>query len=190
MPRLPPAFGAAPVSFALPQSASKSAPRRGPVPRRGFTLGFTRGFTLIEILVVLVLLAAITAVVAGVMSGGVGGMRLRSTAKEIAGELRNARALAMARSEPQRFTIDPEKRTWTGVRDRSGEIPKELEVTFVGARELQPAEGMGAIVFFEDGASSGGRIQLRYKRGGMDVDVTWLTGEVRVRRMTESEVPR
>jgi len=60
-------------------------------------------------------------------------------------------------------------------------------VQFTGAREVQPSEGVGAIVFFSDGASTGGRVQLRMRDAAWNIDVAWLTGEVTLRR---AEVPR
>lgn len=151
-------------------------------PRTAHGRSVQRGFTLIEVIVVLVLVAAMTLLVATMMTGGLDGMRMRTTAKEIAAELRHARAQAIARSEVQQFLVDPKARTWTGVGGRSGDIPDSLEVTFVGVREVQENEQEGTILFFEDGASTGGRIQLRRKRAGLDVDVAWLTGDVSVRR--------
>jgi len=47
---------------------------------------------------------------------------------------------------------------------------------------VQPAEGQGAIVFFSDGASTGGRVQLRMRDAAWNIDVAWLTGEVTLRR--------
>jgi general secretion pathway protein H len=47
---------------------------------------------------------------------------------------------------------------------------------------MQPRRGEGAIVFFPDGASTGGRVQLSMKKAAMNIDVTWLTGEVRLKR--------
>ena len=43
-------------------------------------------------------------------------------------------------------------------------MPSALGIAFVGARETQPAQGEGAIVFFPDGASTGGRVQLNGER--------------------------
>jgi general secretion pathway protein H len=83
----------------------------------------------------------------------------------------------------QRFTIDPDARTWTAPNGRDGEIPDSLEVRFTGARELRPSEGEGAIVFWPDGAASGGRITLVRDGAAWDVDVTWMTGEVRLRQV-------
>jgi general secretion pathway protein H len=141
-----------------------------------------RGFTLIELLVVIALIAAIGALTAAALTGGMDGIRLRAAAKEVAAQLRFTRAQAIATGRPQRFTIDPRAHTWTAPKERSGEIPQQLGVVFTGARQTQPARGVGAIVFFADGASTGGRVQLSAKRAAWNVDVKWLTGEVRVRR--------
>ena len=141
-----------------------------------------RGFTLVELLVVIALIAAIGALTAAALTGGMDGIRLRGAAKEVAAQLRFARAQAIATGKPQRFTIDPRAHVWTAPKDRSGEIPKELGVVFTGARQAQPARGVGAIVFFADGASTGGRIQLQLKNAAWNVDVKWLTGEVSLRR--------
>jgi general secretion pathway protein H len=119
---------------------------------------------------------------AGAMSGGFAGMQLRSEAKQITAQLRYTRTQAIATGKPQHFTIDPQARTWTAPGNRHGEIPKKLSISFIGAREVQPRRGEGAIVFFPDGASTGGRVQLSAKKAAMNIDVTWLTGEVRLRR--------
>jgi general secretion pathway protein H len=141
-----------------------------------------RGFTLIEMVIVITLIALISAILMATVGGGMEGLRLRSAAKEIASELRHARAQAMAKGEVQRFVIDPEQRQWTSGEKRDGELSKKIDVVFVGARELQPKRGQGAIVFFEDGASSGGRIQLRQDKAAWNIDVAWLTGEVTLHR--------
>ncbi|QNP41387.1 type II secretion system protein XpsH [Lysobacter solisilvae (ex Woo and Kim 2022)] len=142
----------------------------------------SRGVSLLEMLLVIALLAVISVVAAGVLTGGFAGMQLRSEAKRIVAQLRYSRTQAIATGQPQRFTIDPQRHTWTAPNNRSGEIPAQLRVSFTGAREVQPRQGEGAIVFFPDGASTGGRVQLSAKRAAMNIDVTWLTGEVRLRR--------
>lgn len=141
-----------------------------------------QGFTLIEMLVVVTLVAALTLLLVGAMNGGMDGMKLRSNAKTIAAELRRARAQAIATGTMQRFAIVPDKRTWTGAKARHGELPKPLAVTFTGVRQVQAREGEGVILFFEDGASTGGRIQLSVEKAAWNVDVAWLTGEVTLHR--------
>lgn len=141
------------------------------------------GFTLLEMLLVVALIAAIGLLAAFAFTGGIAGMQLRSSAKELAAQLRYTRTQAIATGQKQTFTVDPSAHTWSGANGRSGEIPKSLKLSFVGARQTQPREGEGAIVFFNDGASTGGRIQLSAKRAGWNIDVTWLTGEVRLKRV-------
>jgi general secretion pathway protein H len=147
----------------------------------------SQGFTLIEILIVVTLIAALTLVLVGAMNGGMDGLKVRSNAKALAAELRHARAQAIATGTVQRFTVVPEQRTWTGAKQRHGEFPKALEVTFTGVRQVQAREGEGVILFFEDGASTGGRIQLRVKNAAWNADVAWLTGEV---TLSKGEIER
>jgi len=146
-----------------------------------------RGVSLLELLIVIVLIAAIGVLTMGAMSGGVAGMQLRTASKEIAAQLRYTRSQAIATGRAQKFTIDPSARTWTAPNGRNGEIPKSIGIVFTGAREVQPRRGEGAIQFFADGASTGGRVKLSAKQAAWNVDVAWLTGEVKLKR---GEAPR
>lgn len=145
--------------------------------------GRAHGFTLLEILVVIVLIAGMGGLTAMIMAGGLDGIRLRASAKEIATQLRYTRAQAIATGRPQRFTIDPRAHAWTAPKGRQGDVPSQLRVQVTSAREAQPARGVAAIMFFADGASTGGRIQLRAKSAAWNVDVAWLTGRVEARRV-------
>jgi len=154
------------------------------VAPRGFSAhgAAPQGFSLLEVLLVVAILAIASVLAAAAIRGGTPGLQLRTQAKEIAAQLRHTRAHAISTGQAQRFTLDPAAHTWTAPGDRDGEIPEEMAISFIGAREVQPREGEGAIVFFPDGASTGGRVQLSLRSAAWDVDVTWLTGEVRVRR--------
>ena len=138
-----------------------------------------RGFTLLELVLVLALVALASLLAAAALTGGFDGMRLRSAAKEVAAQLRFTRAQAIATGEPQRFTLDPRAHRWTAPRDRSGEMPSQLALAVVGAREVQPEADVGAILFFADGASTGGRVELAFGDAAWRVEVAWLTGQVR-----------
>jgi general secretion pathway protein H len=140
------------------------------------------GFSLLEILLVVALIAATGLLAAGVLSGGLQRLQLRSSAKEIASQLRYTRAQAIATGVPQRFVIDPAAHVWRGANGRNGEVPEKLGIAFTGAREVQPSEDEGAIMFFGDGASTGGRVQVSFRRAAWNVDVAWLTGEVSLHR--------
>lgn len=142
----------------------------------------TRGFTLVELLLVLAIIAIAMLLGAGVIGRGMDGLRLRSSANGIAAQLRFTRAQALATGEPQRFTIDPAAHAWQAPKDRHGTVPARAVIVFTGAREVQPTEGQGAIVFFPDGASTGGRVRLQQGAAAWQVDVAWLTGQVAVAR--------
>ena len=90
------------------------------------------------------------------------------------------RAQAIATGEVQRFTIDPRSHAWRAPKSHHGDVPTKLGIAFIGAREVQPRAGIGAIAFFPDGASTGGRVQLSSDKAVWTIDVAWLTGQVTV----------
>ena len=146
------------------------------------------GFTLLEMLVVLAIIAAASLLAMSAFGGGLRGMQQRAAAKELAAQLRFARAVAISSGRAQDVVIDPRARSWRGARGRSGRLPGGGEVVFTGAGAARFGleDGKGVVRFFPDGAATGGRIRLLAgepgQRGGWDVDVRWLTGEVRLRR--------
>lgn len=137
-----------------------------------------RGVTLLEMLLVIALIAAAGVLAAGALSGGLDGLRLRSSGKQIAAQLRFTRTQALASGQPQRFALDPVARHWQAPSGHHGEIPAGLEIRFTGARQAQRHEREAAIVFFPDGAATGGRIELQAKQAIWRIDVSWITGEV------------
>ena len=142
---------------------------------------------MLETLLVVAILALAAALAAAAVTGGFRGAELRATAKEIAANLRYTRARAISTGQPQSFTVDPEAHAWTAPNGRDGDIPERLTVTFSGAREVQPTEGVGAVVFFPDGAATGGRLRLGLDDAAWEIDGAGLTGEVRVSRGGASE---
>ena len=53
----------------------------------------------------------------------------------------------------------------------------------INPRDLDVLTMRGVVRFFADGAATGGRVRMLANGGGWDVDVGWLTGEVRVSRV-------
>lgn len=150
------------------------------------------GFSLLEMLLVMALIAVATLLAMSAFGGGMQGVALRGGAKDLAAQFRFARAVAISSGEPQDVVIDPQARRWEGAKGRTGELPAGGEIVFTGARASLFEDGLaeggkGAVRFFPDGAATGGRVRLLAgeagKRGGWDVDVGWLTGEVRVSRV-------
>lgn len=139
-----------------------------------------RGFSLLEIIVVVGLIAIMMAFAAYTLNKQLPGQQLRSSAKELAAELRFTKNHAMVTGEAQSFQINAETREWKGPKNHSGVLPQSLEIIATTARSEQPEEGVAAIKFFPDGAATGGRIVLQHKTAKWQVDVKWLTGEVTV----------
>jgi len=144
-----------------------------------------RGFTLLEIILVIAIIAAASVLAATAMGGGFRGMQLKASVRQIASNLRYTRAQAIATGEPQRFVIEPARHVWTAPKNHRGEIPAKLGVEFTGAREAAVSgspSGQGAILFFPDGAATGGRIRLTAGKASWNIDVAWLTGQVQVKQ--------
>ena len=149
------------------------------------------GFSLLEMLLVMALIAAASVLAVAAFGGGMQGMKLRAGAKDLAAQMRFARAVAISSGQPQDVVIDPQARRWEGAKGRSGSLPDGGEVVFTGARAAQftdatDADGKGTVRFFPDGAATGGRVRMSVNGGGWDVDVGWLTGDVRVSRVQAS----
>lgn len=141
------------------------------------------GFTLLEMVLVLVLVAGSYALIARFAGGGVSGSELKSAARAVAAGLRDARGTAIARQEPTALVLDLEKRTFAVEgQSRARALPQKLELRLYTAQSEIVDDRRGAIRFYPDGSSTGGRLTL----GGAGdskllVDVDWLTGRVTIR---------
>lgn len=158
---------------------SSVAPTAGPTVI-GKSLRKARGFSLLEIIVVVGLIALVMSFAAYTLSTQMPGQKLRSSAKELAAELRFTKSQAMATGKAQSFQINAKTGEWKGAKNHSGVLPKSLEIIATTAKNEQPGDDIAAIKFFPDGAATGGRIVLQHKTAKWQIDVKWLTGEVTV----------
>ncbi len=141
-----------------------------------------RGFTLLELLVVLVLAAAAYALVVRFSSGGVSGAQLKSAARAVAAGLRDARGAAIARQQSTALVLDLENRSMAvGESGRARELPRRLDLKLYTAQSEIVDDKRGAIRFYPDGSSTGGRVTLASGERTLLVDVDWLTGRVRIK---------
>ncbi|HYR01458.1 MAG TPA: GspH/FimT family protein [Casimicrobiaceae bacterium] len=154
--------------------------RRASAPRRG-RRSPDAGVTLVELLVVLMLMAIIAAIAIPMLGPGVSNAELRSAARQVAAGLRMARDDAVATRTDTRVTLDLEHRTFQIERDpRVHALPRELEMKLFTAQSDIVDEHVGAIRFYPDGGSTGGRVTLSAGERKFDVDVDWLTGRVAI----------
>jgi general secretion pathway protein H len=137
------------------------------------------GFSLVELLVVLGILAAVMIVAVPAILTGLPGIRLRSTADQMAATLRGLHELAIRRQITTEFLLDPQDRLY-----RSSDAPGAHKlpavvtgVAFTTAAML-PEDPSARIRFYADGTTSGGTIRLEHKALSAWVTVEWLTGRV------------
>lgn len=138
------------------------------------------GFSLLELLVVLMLMSALTVTVLPQISKS-GGTEVQSSARMLAAGLRRARSQAIQHRQPQSMIIDVEKRVFQLSFDpQPRKLPSGIGLSLFTARSALQSAERGAIRFFSDGGSTGGRITVSGSNQKLLVDVDWLTGQVRV----------
>ena len=137
------------------------------------------GFTLIELLVVLVIMAMAYALASPMISSGVSGTELKASARQLAAGLRRARSEAVARKHEVAMTVDLDGRQFQLSGDqRVYRLPKSVSVQLFTAQSELVSGSAGAIHFYPDGGSTGGRITVTSLQRKYDVDINWLTGQV------------
>lgn len=140
--------------------------------------GPQRGFSLIELIVVLVIAGLMLALIPPLVSSAIPGTELKNAARELMAGLRFARAYAISKQADAVLVVDVDSRQFTVTgRSRSYRLPEHLDLKVVSARSESEGEGVGAIRFFSDGTSTGGRITLsRGETQVYEIDINWLTG--------------
>jgi general secretion pathway protein H len=140
-----------------------------------------RGVTLLELLIVISIMAFAVAIVLPTLGGGPSTSELKSAARELASGLRYARGQAIVRRSEALLVLDIDARTFTLPPDaRVHRLPEKIGIKLFTAQRDVVSEKVGAIRFFPDGGSNGGRITLAAGERKFDVDVDWLTGRVAI----------
>jgi general secretion pathway protein H len=139
------------------------------------------GFTLMELIVVLMIMSLMLVVVPRYVFSGVSGADLRASSRELAAGLRQARSEAVSLRRDTALTIDLEKRSFTlSTHPKVHKLPEALELKLFTAQSEVVNEKQGAIRFFPDGSSTGGRVTVSSGERKYLVDVEWLTGKVSI----------
>ena len=139
------------------------------------------GMSLLELLIVLMLMGIIAAMTLPVFGGGVSTTQLKSAAREIAAGLRLARNEAVASRHETVLTLDLAQRTFrVGGDPRTHTLPHDIELKLFTAQSDLVSESVGAVRFFPDGGSTGGRVTVAAGERKFDVDIDWLTGRVAI----------
>ena len=134
-----------------------------------------KAFTLIELLVVLGIIALLLAVISPMLPNVLDNARVKTATRHLASGLKIARSKAITSQTEMSLILDVENKTYS-VANKN----KKSTLTLTTAQSEQTSDNIGAIRFFADGSSTGGRIKLSYKRSEYLIDVNWLTGKVTI----------
>lgn len=137
------------------------------------------GFTLLELVVVMALALILVALVPPMISAAIPGVELKAAARRVAAGLKLTREEAIRRGTAVAFTMDVEERVFKidGPFPVT-QLPESLDLKLLAAESEMRDDGIGAVRFFPDGSSTGGRVILSREARGFQVGVEWLTGRV------------
>jgi general secretion pathway protein H len=156
---------------------TRIGPRTGNAPQRP---GRRAGFTLLELMVVLVIGAVAYVIILGVPFRGPTTSDLKAAARTLASGLRQAQTTAMATRRDATLVLDLDAREFEVTGSEMRTLPRELELQLYTAQAEALSERKGAIRFYPDGSSTGGRITVASGERKYLVDVDWLTGRVSI----------
>jgi general secretion pathway protein H len=139
------------------------------------------GFTLLEVIVVLVIAAIAYGLILGVPMRGASSADLKAASRALAAGLRQAQTTAMATRRDAVLTVDLDAREFVVGGDAAvRKLPDGIELKLYTAQTEVSSERRGAIRFYPDGSSTGGRITVASGERQYLVDVDWLTGKVSI----------
>jgi general secretion pathway protein H len=140
-----------------------------------------RGFTLLELVVVLVIGAIAYSLILGVPFRGASSADLKASARTLASALRQAQFTALMTKQDAVVTVDVESREFAVTGEATArQLPTGIDLKLYTAQNEVTSERKGAIRFYPDGSSTGGRITVAAGPRKYLVDVDWLTGRVHI----------
>ena len=138
------------------------------------------GFTLIELLIVITIMGLALALIAGHGPMRSAGLEENGTASDLAGGLREARALAIVQNRQVVLTVDLSAHRWRIDKGAERTIPPQFALSALTVKGETRNGKLAGIVFEPDGSSTGGQINFDDGMRKFAVNVDWLTGNVRV----------
>ena len=157
-------------------------PVLGPPPPWGrpCSSGRMAGFTLLEVVVVLVIGAMIYAVLLATPFGRSSAGDVKAAARTLASGLRQAQTVAITTRRDALLTVDVEAREFRVAGLEPHHVSDRVDLKLYTAQQEVSSERVGAIRFYPDGSSTGGRITVSAGERKYLVDVDWITGRVSI----------
>ena len=146
------------------------------------------GFTLIELVVVLILIGISVALVAPTISHSLERAKFRKDVRSVSAMLTFARSQAIAHKRPYAVSIDLDKRrVWVDATQQPNKKSAEpitqsplsnTDTLRVKTQNKEKTSGIGRLVFYPNGSSSGGTIRMgkNDRKESIEIDVNIVTG--------------
>ncbi|HIC04090.1 MAG TPA: type II secretion system protein GspH [Nitrospirales bacterium] len=146
------------------------------------------GFTLIELVVVLILIGISVALVAPTISHSLERAHFQKDVRSVSAMLRLARSQAIAHKAPYTLSIDlDEHQVWVGATQQQNakqtrhmtRLPlSHTDTLRVKAQKHEKTSGTGTLVFYPNGSSGGGTIQMgrNGQKETIEINVNIVTG--------------
>ncbi len=142
-----------------------------------------QGFTLIELLVVLVLVGIFSSLVFVAVSSGLLKSEEKRFVQGFQEDITRAKASALGSGRAAAIIIDGTERRYSINRRHWKAIPETLQIEGEGVAEISDTES--GIIFYPDGSSSGGVIDIKWSDGKTDrITVDKILGIVRMERIS------
>jgi general secretion pathway protein H len=149
------------------------------------------GFTLVEILLALVIASLLMAVAVPSFGPLLARAQLYSATRDVASALRHARGQALIQGREAEFELEVGQHRYSVTEDRGRRktysLSDRIGLSLYTVETETVDEGTGRIRFFPDGSATGGRVTLTGGGQQRMVDVSWLTGEVKIRGGSDDE---
>jgi general secretion pathway protein H len=141
-----------------------------------------RGYTLLELLIVLAIVGIATAATGQLVVQRLPGIQVNADSAAVAALIREARSIAIRDNREQSVVIDLNTRLLRiGSGGRQHQLEGNIGISLLTASSELNGD-QGAIRFFPDGTSTGGRVRLFADARANEIIVHWLTGNVEIRK--------
>jgi general secretion pathway protein H len=137
-----------------------------------------RGFTLIELLVVVALMAVAMGIVGVGVGHGLQAARERQILRDMVYALRQARTRAVFSQSPTALHFDMQQRWYQAPGQARRSWSQNMMVSLATAAEVG-----SSMAFYPNGSSSGGHLYVQRDGQRWRIDVSWLTGNVRLQAL-------
>ena len=146
---------------------------------RRWTFG-SQGFSLIELMVVVFLLSIVAVLIPPSLSRA-NSSEMKTVSRNIVSALRYTRSQAIAKQQDSLFQVNVEDRLYKYPGNPEWvRIADSLQLSFTAAASEFNDVANGSIRFYADGSSTGGRVEVFQGRKHLAIDVSWITGKVKI----------